>query len=578
MSSTSAMNEPLIKKVFFSLLIPTLMTNLVTSIGASADSIIVGNFVGDAALAAITLTFPVFMFINTLSALVAVGGSVVMSVCRGRGDQEETCVVFSNAIFTALGMGISVAVVASVFIGPIVHALGARGDGVGLLIDYAGVILLATPLFILNTCLAFFIRNEGRPVLAMVSMLTGILVNIVLNLLFVGSMGMGVGGAAWATDLSQVACLAILLSHFWSPTNRLGLRWSFSFGCLGQIIGSGIGTSLDFIYQAMAIFLLNNFIIGIAGSDGIVVYTVILNTGLFALSFFEGLSQTMQPMVSVFHGEENPRAIRASMGLACRTALVGSVAGIVFFELFPGALATAFGLRGGAAFGQAVTATRIYAPGIILMTFNVLMSYYYQSIERPRFSAVIVACRSLVFLLAGAILLGSLFGLQGVWWGIIASEASTLGLWTYWVHRSRKPGQSLLLLDPDDESSVFDERFVGTAENIHDALTRISAFLANNNVLPDRAAKVMLAVDELATNLVSHDSSGRARNLEVRVVVKGGVLLLIRDDGYRFDPSAFTAEVQPGIMGGKGLFLVKNMASHFEYRPVFGLNRTLLKF
>ncbi len=572
------MHDPLVRKVFFALLLPSLMINLVTSVASSADSIIVGNFVGEAALAAITLTFPVFMIINTLAALIAVGGSVVMSVFRGRGDAEAANLVFSHAVFAALGAGVLAAILSLPLIDPIARALGARDEGVPLVAAYAGIILLATPLFILNTALAFFVRNEGRPVLSMLGLFAGIAANIVMDLIFVAGFGMGVAGAAWATDLSQVVSLVILLSHFISPANRLRLRLSFSLRRLGQILGGGIGTSLDFVYQAVAILVLNNFLVGLAGHDGIVVYTVVLKTGLFALSLFEGLSQTMQPMVSVFHGEANPRSIRATMRLALRTALAGSLFLVLVFEIFPGLLSDVFGLRETGLHAAAVTATRLYAPAIVLMTGNVLMSYYYQSIERVRFSVLIVLCRSLVLLLGCTMLLGSLFGLNGVWTGFIISEALTMALWLTLALYRRRPGQDLLLLDPVDEKRVFDERFAADAGILHQVLVRIQAFLGENGVESGRAAKVMLAVDELATNLLTHDAADSARNLEVRIVIEKEILLLVRDDGRGFDPSAAVSEVQPGIAGGKGLFLVRGMADAFEYRPVFGMNRTLLRF
>lgn len=572
------MHEPLIKKIFLALLVPTLLINLTTSIGSSADTIIVGNFVGEAAMAAVTLTFPVFMGINTLAALMAVGGTVAMSIARGSGDQDAANALFSHALFVGGGAGALVALLAHGGMEPLAHALGARGEAVALVVTYAGIILLATPLFILNTCLAFFVRNEGRPVLAMWAMFSTIIVNILLNLLFVGGLGLGLAGAAWATNISQVAGLAILLGHFVSVKNRLRLVFAFSGQRVVQILRSGMGTSLDFVYQAAAILILNNFIVGLAGSDGIVVYTIVLNTGLFALSLFEGLSQTMQPMVSVFHGEANPPAVRATMKLVCGTALAGSVLLAAVFSLFPGLLAAAFGLRGTEVFEASVTATRIYAPGIILMTFNVLMSYYYQSIERPYFAAVIVFCRSFACLLLATTIMGTLFGLNGVWFGFLISESVTMALWIFLVMRKRRAGQNLLLLAPVDHARVLDEKLVATPETIHDTLTRVRDFLGRNGVASERISRVMLAVDELASNLVHHDTEQRSRNLEVRIVVEKEILLFLRDDGQPFDPSLLRPCVQPQVMGGKGLLLVRNLSKYFEYRPIFGMNRTLLRF
>ena len=574
-------NSVLVSKVFYAMLIPTILMNAVTCITSASDTIIVGNFVGENALAAITFSTPIFMLTNLLGALIAVGGTTAMGIANGRGDVREANGIFSVMILAAIAFGLIVAVAGTVLLDPIVKILGAQNAQAILTREYAAVVFLITPAFMLNITLAFLIRSDGRPNLAMTGMLVSIAANILMDVLFIISFDMGVKGAALATGLAQAISALILATHFFSKKNTLKLTRP-PINKIPLICKSGAGTSLTFIYMFITILVFNNFIMNIAGGDGVIVYTVIMNVSAIAMSIFEGLSQTVQPMFSVYYGERNNAAIKACFRLAVKMTLILGGAVTLLLEIFPHALVYAFGVTGSPA-GASATGIRIFSICIILMTFNVIMGYYYQSTERPGLASMIVFIRNLAAQIAGAIVFGLIWGLNGIWFSYLFSEVTALLIWFLFAKRigrksetRNEPLEEGFLLLPK-QAMVYARELSCNLTELQTVLQEAEDFLTSNGAPAKRAGRVRLAIEELGTNVINHGGT-KLRYVEVRIVIEDEIKVIIRDDGVLFDHSAFTYAGKPDVSGGQGLHLVRQTALSFEYRPVLGMNRTLLTY
>ena len=239
--------DPIVKKIFFAMLVPTILMNLTTALASFADAVIIGYFLDDLSLSVVTFSTPIYMIINTCAALFAVGGSISMGIDAGKGDKASANRYFSMATQMLIIAGV-VMLLAGIISGrDIPQLLGATADIENLVYDYAIVIMVASPVFMLNVGMAFFVRNDGRPKLAMTGMMLSIVVNIVLDIVLIGPLDMGVAGAAWATVLSQLVSLIVILTHFFSKKNTLKFRFTLKGGV--RIVKNGISTALHFIYQ-----------------------------------------------------------------------------------------------------------------------------------------------------------------------------------------------------------------------------------------------------------------------------------------------------------------------------------------
>lgn len=420
-------HNPIVKRIYMTMLVPTIFMNLTTSIASMADTIIIGRYLDDASLSVVTFATPIYMIINVFSALFAVGGCIAMSIDSGKGRKDAANRAFSISMELLALMGILMVTAGLFFSRTITELLGSGEDVFDLVEAYSKIILLGTPFLALNTGLAFFVRNDGRPTLSMVGMFSSIAVDITLNFVFVGHIGMGVAGAAYSTVLGSVVSLAVLSSHFFSSKNTL--RFCPAFDAMAaRIVKNGASAALQFVYQFVSILLLNHLLAKLAGTNGVVLYTVVFNLATVSLSLFEGISQTIQPMVSNYYGEKSYRNIRETLRLAFISifAICGSVT--LFLELQPQLIPLVFGLEDPGLIAQAAVAVRIYALSMVITTVNVVIGYYLQSIVQSFTAAILISLRSFVLFLSAALVLGKLFGINGIWAAYIVAETLTLGI------------------------------------------------------------------------------------------------------------------------------------------------------
>ena len=544
-------HNPIVKNIFLTMLIPTIFMNLTTSIASMADTMIIGQYLDDAALSVVTFAMPIFMIINMFSALFAVGGCIAMSIDAGKGDREGASKAFSTAIELLLSVSL-VLVLAAIFLSwQITGWLGASEDVFEMVQLYVKIIMSGGPVFVLNTGLAFFVRNDGRPKLSMVGMFSSIIVDIALNFIFVAHMNMGVAGAAYSTVAGSVVGVLVLGTHFFSAKNTLRFRFVLD-SMVVRVVKNGISAALHFVYQFICILVINHLLAKLAGTDGVVVYTVVFNLATVALSVFEGISQTIQPMVSNYFGEKSYKNIKETLRLSFITIVVicGSVT--VLLEIAPQVVPVIFGIEDINLLGTAATAVRIYAVSMMLTTANVVIGYYLQSTERNSMAAVLVSLRNLVIFLGATLVLGKLFGLNGIWAAYTVAEILSFLVLVCMVRAKQKGNLNFLLLEKVVEEKIVCCTYSCEQETIEDYRNKIA--------VPEELAadteEYLLQLEKCIT-----DTKGKYIEVEYNGSTNK---VIIRDN---LEHSKIPEGIWQCIQNG----------SKAEYGPVLGWNRICLE-
>ena len=487
--------SPLISRFYFRLLVPTVLINMVSSVGAFFDTILVGHFLGETALVAITFNSPLFMVINTVAALISIGCMNEAGRLAGTGDASAISRYFTLALRVLLAVGVVLSAAGLLLIDPLVRLLGASGALFSPTKAYAIYIVGGTVVFLVNVLLGFFVRMDGNPNLAMTAILLSIGINIALDVVFIVPCHMGPDGAALALVVSQVVSILIMCGHFLKKQHTLSLVRSVHWHDLAGVCKSGVGTASTFVYRAVALTLLNNMIFRLTGQTGMEAYVVVYNVSLIAMTFFEGVSQTVQPFVSAYHGEKNAGCKRISLRLGLLSGLCLCAAVILPLEIFPGAMCALFGMTGPEILMHAGTAVRVYAPAIVLMTVNVMMGYYYQAVGREKLTLLIVPLRELVLLIGGILLCEKAFGLDGMWLGYSLCEGLTLCVWAL---TARRIGHGDLLLLREDSGGFLAE------ESTPEALRQR---LADSPLTPAERDRVGAVLDESAAVLAKNKTT-----------------------------------------------------------------------
>ncbi|MBQ8539647.1 MAG: MATE family efflux transporter [Ruminococcus sp.] len=551
-------HNPIVKKVFLTMLAPTILMNLTTAIGSMADTVIIGQYLDDLSLSVVTFALPVFMAINILAALFSVGGCIAMSIDSGKGMKNDANRDFSISL-ELMAIASVMFVLAGVFFShTITGLLGAEKDVFDLVETYVRIILIGGPVFIFNIGLAFFVRNDGRPTLSMIGMFSSIISDIILNFVFVGVMGMGVSGAAYSTVIGNLVSILILMTHFISRKNTLKFRFAFDSTAI-RIIKNGGSSALNFVYQFITILIMNHLLASLAGTSGIVIYTVVFNLTTVSLSVFEGISQTIQPMVSTYYGENSFKNIKETLYLAFITILLICGTVTVLMELFPQVVPVVFGVDDPGLVRQSAQAVRIYSTSMIVTTVNVVIGYYLQSIEQSLLSAILISLRSFVVFLIATFTLGYLFKMNGIWSAYIVSETLSLviGVILIKAKQRRLENVNILLLDKEICTAVETYTCNVKKDSFADFKEYVVSKLKNSESISDHSLKAtLLHLCEIEKNLTNKNSS----YIEVEVNNKDNKVI-VRDN----------------CSNGKINIEGYNLNESSSYSPALGFNRLCLE-
>lgn len=322
MLTNTLTTEP-VRKLFFRYLIPSICGTMVTSIYVLADTIIIGKGIGIDAMAALNIILPLFNIFFGTGLLFGVGGSVLMSIARGKGYTQTGNCYFSVAVLLNAITCILYMILFLNFMEPIARFLGATDVTMPYVLNYAPYVILGLGFFAFSTFLQTFVRNDGAPKLSMIAVVSGGVLNVVLDIVFVFPCKMGMAGAAIASVLGSVLTTVILLFHFRSKSN--GLHFSlkkFSPVFITSIYKNGFTSFLVEVSSGIVMFVFNLQILKYIGDIGVSMYGVITNTAIVVICLCNGINQASQPIISTNHGAGLIDRIETVKKLGLRLSLI----------------------------------------------------------------------------------------------------------------------------------------------------------------------------------------------------------------------------------------------------------------
>ena len=425
-----------VRRLYQQFLVPSVGSALVISVYSSVDTIAVGQAEGELGTAAMAVVAPLYSFFIFLAILCGVGGSVLMSNAKGKGEEEK-----GNAYYTAslLMMGILTAVfwgILLIFHRQIFTFFGADEIIMPKALEYARWVIWFTPIFIAPTFLSSFIRNDGAPGLTMAAVIFGGGVNVFGDWFLVFPMGMGMKGAAIATVIGTSVQAIVMCSHFFRKKCGLKLVMPHQLHQgIRKIIDIGFGASvLDLGTVTIAIFM-NNQILRYGGTMELGIYGAVSSITSLFQALFSGVGQAIQPLVSANHGAGNHTRVRAFWRYGLITSLTMGVAFTLLGELFPRQITQLFINATPEALDAAPGIFRRFFLLFLFLGVTVLATYYLQSILHGKMSMIIALLRSVFVSGLLILLLPMVMDINGVWLALPASELLTTGIALYYIYK-----------------------------------------------------------------------------------------------------------------------------------------------
>lgn len=414
-------------KLIIKYMVPCVLGMLGLSLCILVDTIFIGKSLGDLGIASLNIALPTYNFFNAIALTFGVGGATALAISIGENKLHKADEIFTTAIIGSVFISLFISLINILFIDEICYALGASPITFPLVKNYIKVILFFNWAFILICILNVFVRCDKAPKLAMVAMITSNMTNIVLDYVFIFPLDMGMGGAALATSLAQVVGIAILLLHFIRRDNTMSLKFkTFSIKTLKRILRNGSTSFITELSSGFIIFIFNLSVFNLLGDIGVSAYGIITNIILIFTAVFNGISQGIQPLISINYGAKKYDRVTKFFNLSI---LISFTLGAIFLTiglLFPESLIGMFSKDKGELLNITINGSRIYFFALILIGVNIINVGYLQAIEKSKASLFLSLLRGMIFITILVSILPRFFHINGVWATVPIAEVLTL--------------------------------------------------------------------------------------------------------------------------------------------------------
>ena len=415
-----------VRKLFYAYLIPAISSAIAVAIYSLVDTIVIGQGVGPDGMAACAIVLPIFSIASFIATLCGIGGSVLMTRARGSGHPEKGDAYFTAAIILVMVLTLSAWIPGYLLQEPFYRLCGADEVLMPYSKDYGTWIFAFLPSFVITSFLGAFIRSDGAPRVVMCSTLTGGVVNMFGDWLFVFPLNMGMTGAAIATVLGSVVQAVLLLGYILLKKTSLHVarphHWIRAFR---NIIITGFGAGINSLAVIAVSFIANNQIMNYAGSASLAVYGALGTVAALFTCVFSGIGQAVQPVSSANYGAGTPERSWMAGKLGLKNALLFGTLFTVISVAFPLEVAGLFMKMTPEVEEVTPYIMRVFSLSYIPQAGCIFSIYFLQSIVHPKMATILSLLRGIILNGSFLILFPLLWGANGIWWALFSAELLT---------------------------------------------------------------------------------------------------------------------------------------------------------
>ena len=442
----SKQNSPLvlgterISKLLTQYAIPASIAMTAASLYNMADSIFIGHGVGPLAISGLALTFPLMNLAAAFGSLVGVGASTLVSVKLGQKDYEGANKVLGNVLVLNVVLGLAFTLVFMLLLDPILYFFGASENTISYARDYMNVILIGNVITHMYLGLNAVLRSSGFPKLAMYATLASVVINCVLNPLFIFGFGWGIKGSAWATVISQVISLTGQLIHFSRPKELLHFKkgiYRLKSEIVKGILYIGMSPFLMNLCACLIVILINRGLKEHGGDMAIGAYGIVNRVVFLFIMIIMGFNQGMQPIAGYNFGAREMKRVKKIFRLTLESSCVIMLFGTVICLLASGQLMGLFTTTP-ETIAAGSRALKIISAGFLVSAVSVTTSGAMEGLGKGTQSLVISLFRYVVVIMPTAYLLSHFMGPDGVWNAFWITEVFTAIVSVMIYHKTLK--------------------------------------------------------------------------------------------------------------------------------------------
>ncbi|MFA7572904.1 MAG: MATE family efflux transporter [Lutispora sp.] len=410
------LGESEIPKLLLKFSVPAIVGMLVNALYNVVDMIFIGRGVGPLGIAGVRMGFPIIIVSMAFSMLIGIGANSLISIRLGQKRKEDAELILGNAMVAMVVIALALSILGLVFMDPLLRVFGASESVMPYAQDYLSIVLYGAIFQIIGMGMNNFIRGEGNPKIAMVTMLIGAILNTILDPIFIFVFRWGIKGAALATILSQAVSGTWVLYYFFYGNSLLKVRKAnlrVKPEILRSIIAIGLAPFSMQLAASVLIIFMNKGLTEYGGDIAVSAMGVINNVAMLFMMTVFGINQGAQPIIGFNYGAKKYDRVKTTLKYAIGAATTVVTIGFILTRLFPTQIIGIFSddpqlIELGA---KGLKRFLIFWP---IVGFQVVSSSYFQAVGKAKQSMFLSLSRQVIILIPMIIILPKFLGLIGL--------------------------------------------------------------------------------------------------------------------------------------------------------------------
>ena len=425
--------------------LPAIVAMVASSLYNMVDSIFIGQGVGALAISGLAITFPFMNLSAAFGAAIGVGSSAFLSVKLGQRDYDIANKILGNCVMLNIIIGIAFGGVGLLFLAPILRFFGASDATLPYAREYMVIILIGNAVTHLYLGLNAVMRAAGKPRVAMYITIFTVVINAVLDPLFIYTLRLGIRGAAYATILSQLMALVWQWKLFGNRKEFLHFdygKFRVEMPIVRNIISIGISPFSMNACACLVVIFINNSLMKYGGDMAVGAYGIANRVAFIFVMVTMGVCQGMQPIAGYNYGAQNYNRMLEVLRLAVIAGTLVCAVGFVIAIFFPEPCVRLF-TTDAELIEKSVVAMRYIMALFVIIGAQMVITNFFQSIGKAKVSIFLSLSRQLIFLVPAIAILPPLMGLDGVWLAMPLSDgvAAVMAYAMLWIYIRRLKGE-----------------------------------------------------------------------------------------------------------------------------------------
>lgn len=408
---------------------PSMVMMVFMSLYTIIDGIFISRFLGDNALSAANIVFPLICILLAVSIMLATGGSAIVANKMGADKLEEARSDFSMLTATGVILSILFLIITLSFLTPFCRLMGSNDTLMPYCTAYLGTLALFAPACMLQTLFQCFFVTAGKPQIGLILTIIGGIANAVFDYVFLGPLGFGIEGAAIATGIGQAIPAVFGVFYFFIIKNELYFtRFKFQLKTLLAASSNGASEMVTNLSNAIVTYLFNIIMLRMAGESGVAAITILLYAQFLFNALYQGFSMGVAPIFSYQYGASNHKELQKVYKISLWFIVLSSLGITILSYLASDFIAATFVSPGTETYNLTVAGFTLFSTSFLFSGFNIFASAFFTALSDGKTSAIISFTRTFGFILLSLLTLPAILGLNGVWLAVPAAEFLTVFL------------------------------------------------------------------------------------------------------------------------------------------------------